>query len=164
MHTASNRTIIPYTTTDRINIIQEHLLEAFKEEWKLKIQGTRYSKVKSEWEVWKHTVYKDKSLNTAALRLRTGHSRLCAHMRKIGFEEDEDCPYCHSPETVEHYLLYCFRHHNARTHLRETVTQNGGVFDTQHILGGGDLPQNKKQSIAKALGMYLRATKKATQL
>ena len=45
-------------------------------------------------------------------RLRIGHTRLNAHLHRLGMTDTPHCPWCPTqPDTPEHLLLHCPHHH-----------------------------------------------------
>ncbi|KAG0710347.1 hypothetical protein GWK47_002516 [Chionoecetes opilio] len=65
---------------------------------------------------WTHSP--SRALDTAVTRLRIGHTRLNAHLHKLGMTDDPHCPWCPTYlDTPEHLLLQCPRHHSHRTAL-----------------------------------------------
>ncbi|KAG0720021.1 hypothetical protein GWK47_007025 [Chionoecetes opilio] len=70
---------------------------------------------------WTHSP--SRALDTAVTRLRIGHTRLNAHLHKLGMTADPHCPWCPTyPDTPEHLLLQCPRHHSHRTALLQSLS------------------------------------------
>jgi ribonuclease HI len=52
-------------------------------------------------------------------QLRTGHAPLAKHLHRIGKADSPICPTCRqNDESVQHYILHCTTHHQARQKLR----------------------------------------------
>ncbi|KAJ7158439.1 hypothetical protein C8R46DRAFT_836987, partial [Mycena filopes] len=63
------------------------------------------------------------------LQLRTGHIPLAKHLHKIQKAESPVCPCCRqADESVEHYLVHCPAHNDARRELYRTGGRNARVM------------------------------------
>ena len=69
---------------------------------------------------WTHST--SRVLDTAVTRLRNGHSLFNAHMHRLGLADTPHCPWCLTqPDTPQHLLLHCPRHHSYRTALLHSL-------------------------------------------
>ncbi|MPC54104.1 hypothetical protein E2C01_048011 [Portunus trituberculatus] len=65
----------------------------------------------------------NRALHTAVTRLRTGHTRLNAHLHRLGMTDSPHCPWCPTqPDTPEHLLLHCPHHHSHRVALLHSLS------------------------------------------
>ena len=55
------------------------------------------------------------------VQLRSGHVGLRSYLARFGHAESPLCQRCGVPETVEHYLIACIRHHRPRSRLIQAV-------------------------------------------
>ena len=106
---------------------------------------------------WPWVNYRHRYVETAAARLRIGHTELNANMFRFNQAESPNCDRCQVPETVEHYLMSCSRFTQARLELF-TAQRKEGIrnISTTTILGGGQLTPAQQTRIASALEVFLR--------
>ena len=65
----------------------------------------------------------NRALDTAITRLRIGHTRLNAHLHRLGMTDSPHCPWCPTQlDTPEHLLLHCPRHHSHRVALFHSLS------------------------------------------
>ncbi len=72
---------------------------------------------------WTHSP--SRALDTAVTRLRIGHTRLNAHLHRLGMTDTPHCPWCGcptQPDTPQHLLLHCPRHHSHRVALLHSLS------------------------------------------
>ena len=122
--------VIPETIYRRI--IKDAAYKLWSEEALRAISGSHLGRFRSDTTPHPWARAKDRALDVALLRLRIGHSRLNAHLHRIGIEPSPNCEWCmHAQETIEHVLLRCFRHHSIRTEL-VSYDLNATATNTRH--------------------------------
>ncbi|MPC60174.1 hypothetical protein E2C01_054212 [Portunus trituberculatus] len=61
--------------------------------------------------------------DTAVTRLQIGHTRLNAHLHRLGMTDSPHCPWFPTePDTQEHLLLHCPRHHSHHVALLHSLS------------------------------------------
>ncbi|XP_045105453.1 uncharacterized protein LOC123500965 [Portunus trituberculatus] len=83
-------------------------------------------------------LFPSRALDTAVTRLRTGHTRLNAHLHRLGMTDSPHCLWCPThPDTPEHLLLHCPRHHSRRVAFLPSLSAIHPHRPTlTHLLGG----------------------------
>ena len=93
--------------------------------------------------------------------LKLGCTRLEHHMNKIGIEDSPSCPHCGIPETVDHFLLQCFRFYSMRTEIEKNSREIGVQdFNTNILLGGSNYKKDTKQKIHKYVLKFIKSSNK----
>ena len=85
-------------------------------------------------------------------------------MNKICLDDSPDCPHCGVPETVNHFLLQCYRFHSIRTELKENLRELGVQdFNTTILLGGSNYKKEIKLKIHKYVLKFIKISNKELQ-
>ncbi|KAG0718494.1 hypothetical protein GWK47_052348 [Chionoecetes opilio] len=87
------------------------------------LQYTSLGRIRQDTRTPLGTQLPQRALDTAVTRLRIGHTRLNAHLHKLGMTDDPHCPWCPTYlDTPKHLLLQCPRHHSHRTALLQSLS------------------------------------------
>ncbi|XP_018010394.1 uncharacterized protein LOC108667833 [Hyalella azteca] len=98
-------------------------------------------------------------------RLRLGHVGLGAYLFRFGMSPSPMCGNCNVEDTIEHYLLICGLHREARRLLENAVATYGiDPLTVRDLLGGGDFPQSAQFAIVKATVAYIKSTGRLNSL
>lgn len=105
-------------------------------------------------------------LDTALTKLRIGHVGLNAHLHRLRLVDSPRCKWClYQDETIKHYLLECYRHFSARTHLRSRLTSLGiRNFDLPTLLSARGVAPHLQPTVIRLTCTYLRETGQLTRL
>ena len=146
---------------DTLNHINSRIKIALEEDWD-RFKGTqRLGLIKDKWEYWPCTEIPNRKMEISMARLRLGYTKLNKHMNKIGLSETPNCIHCNLPETVEHFLIHCYRYHSYRTELKAKLQEIGiKTLSTNILLGGGNIDKDKKSKIHKCTLKYIKQTNK----
>jgi len=69
------------------------------------------------------------------------------------------CNHCNVKDTIEHFLLDCGLHPEARRILESAVDPHGvSPLTVRDLLGGGDFTRNSQFAIVKATVEYIKST------
>ena len=106
---------------------------------------------------WTHSPCR--ALDTTITRLRIGHSRLRAHLHRLGLADNPYCPWCPTQlDTPEHVLLFCPRHHSHRVALMHSLNGLNIRRPTLAQLLGGSLPPDQAFKVLKQTRAFLQRT------
>ena len=130
-----------------------------------KKQRLHLGAIKPVIEKWPWTNTQSRQIDTAMTRLRLGHVGLNQHLHKFNMAESQLCSTCRVPESVPHFLTECTKYTVQRTKLTATLlTRNIVHADYKILLGSGNLSEENKKFIAKAVGSFLCSTGRLSQL
>ena len=108
------------------------------------------------------TVYPSQSVYTKIAQLRTGYCRLNQYQHKIGVVQSPDCSCGNGSETIEHYLLQCQDHQQARDLMDYNLFCDTGLpcLSIEALLSEGvDVPfKEHRSTIARHLGHFIETT------
>ncbi|MPC35035.1 hypothetical protein E2C01_028444 [Portunus trituberculatus] len=77
-------------------------------------------------------------MDTSVTRLKIGHTRLNAHLHRLGMTDSTHCPWCPTQlDTLEHLLLHCPRHHSHHVALLHSLSTIHPHRPTLTLLLGG---------------------------
>ena len=107
---------------------------------------------------------RNRRLDTALVRLRIGHCGLKNHLHRINLEESESCDWCNQPDTIEHFIFYCPRHHSARTELQSQLHARHIPFTLRNLLGGEDFSPQTNSLILKQFKVFLKRSERLGQI
>ena len=97
-------------------------------------------------------------LDVALTRLRLGHTRLTAHLHRLGLSPDPYCPWCRTvEETIEHFLLHCPRFHSHRVVLRDHLAALGvSTFDLPTLLAVAGIYSSHQAAVIRLTCVFLK--------
>ncbi|XP_045101462.1 uncharacterized protein LOC123498421 [Portunus trituberculatus] len=97
-------------------------------------------------------------LDVALTRLRLGHTRLTAHLHRLGLSPDPYCPWCRTvEETIEHFLLHCPRFHSHRVVLRDHLAALGvSTFDLPTLLAAAGVYSSHQAAVIRLTCVFLK--------
>ena len=138
-------------------VLKERFATFLAERWQRDKDEVFLGRHKLSWQDWPWSFVKDRGLEVAMARLRIGHSRLGAHMFRIGLATSPNCVFCGVPETVEHFLMRCYRFHSLRCGMLAAISRLGVQPITLSVLlGGGVHTLDMKGRIAYLVMGFLR--------
>ena len=138
-------------------VLKERFATFLAERWQRDKDEVFLGRHKLSWQDWPWSFVKDRGLEVAMARLRIGHSRLGAHMFRIGLATSPNCVFCGVPETVEHFLIRCYIFHSLRCGMLATISRLGVQPVTLSVLlGGGVHSLDVKGRIAYLVMGFLR--------
>ena len=138
-------------------VLKERFATFLSERWQRDKDEVFLGRHKLSWQDWPWSFVKDRGLEVAMARLRIGHSRLGAHMFRIGLATSPNCVFCGVPETVEHFLMRCYRFHSLRCGMLAAISRLGVQPITLSVLlGGGVHSLDVKGRIAYLVMGFLR--------
>ncbi|XP_045107993.1 uncharacterized protein LOC123502793 [Portunus trituberculatus] len=97
-------------------------------------------------------------LDVALTRLRLGHTRLTAHLHRLGLSPDPYCPWCRTvEETIEHFLLHCPRFHSHRVVLHDHLVALGvSTFDLPTLLAAAGVHSSHQAAVLRLTCVFLK--------
>ncbi len=159
-HTLRYRTITPRSKEETVRDIHFALLEYWQREW---VNGTEVSgkglflhQIKDRIGNWPWALNQNRLAETALARLRTGHAGVKAHLARFRMIDNPMCNCAQHEETIDHLLLHCHLHAQARTNLSNTLTLLNIDQSVKNLLGGGPFPPEIQVKIIKATIEYLK--------
>ena len=146
---------------DILNHIDTRVKQSLERDWDIIKRTQKLGQIKDKWEYWPSTEISNRKLEISMARLRLGYTRLNKHMHKIGINDSPNCKYCNIPETIEHFLIHCPRYHSHRTELKRNLQMLGiKTINTNILLGGSNIDNDKKLKVVKYTQKYLKQTGK----
>ncbi|XP_045104412.1 uncharacterized protein LOC123499945 [Portunus trituberculatus] len=105
-------------------------------------------------------------LDVALTRLRLGHTRLTAHLHRLGLSTDPYCPWCRTvEETIEHFLLHCSRFHSHRVVLRDHLVALGvSTFDLPTLLTAAGVHSSHQAAVLRLTCVFLKKREQLPRL
>lgn len=105
-------------------------------------------------------INKKRNIQTAMLRLRSGHNKLNHFMSRLDPEIPDECPHgCPEQEDATHILLYCQEYSEARDKLERKLIPLNIPFDVPTLLGlNGSIPKHTQTKIVVSLIAFLLET------
>ena len=130
-----------------------------------KKQRLHLGAIKPVIEKWPWTNTQSRQIDTAMTKLQLGHVGLNQNLNRFNMTESQLCSTCRVPETVPHFLTECTKYSVQKTKLMATLlTKNITHADYKILLGSGNLSQEHKTFIAKAVGSFLCSTGRLSSL
>ena len=131
--------------------------------WQLKYdtikQNLHIGPIKPTIEKWPWSNIRKRQIETAMIRLRSGHVGLNGHLHRFNMTDDPLCEFCSEPENTLHFLLTCRRYERQRLKLKRRLNRlNITDLDYITLLGGSQHSSEEKLHIIKAVGDYLQET------
>jgi len=120
-------------------------------------KGLFISLIKGEVGNWPWALNKNRAVETALARLRTGHAGVKAHLARFNMVDSPLCS-CGSSETIHHLLLTCPIHASARTNLTNALTALKVPVNLKNLLGGGPFSDVTQDAIVNAVASFLTST------
>ena len=121
------------------------------------------AEIKPKVGLWPWTSTKHRASDTAAARLRIGHSELNEPQHRFRMSDTPLCDRCQTPETTEHYLIYCRKYIWSRRKMTTNLTKEGiNNITVQTLLGGGEYSMEQQRVITLELGKFLRDSGRMT--
>lgn len=98
-------------------------------------------------------INKKRNIQTAMLRLHSGHNKLNHFMSRLDPEIPDECPHgCPEQEDATHILLYCQEYSEARDRLERKLFPLNIPFDVPTLLGlNGSIPKHTQTKIVVSL-------------
>ena len=94
-----------------------------------------------------------------------GHVGLNDYLHRFNMHASNLCQECRAPETIDDFLLYCWRYNLERANLLQQLRKKN-VFglNVKTLLGGSARHYNKRRSIYAALSTLVLATGRLNEL
>ena len=94
-------------------------------------------------------------------KMRIGHVPLNSYLNRFNLSSSDQCQYCNSSETLEHYLLHCTNYQNLRNQMKlELLKINVNQTDLKTLLAGNERYRSKRNDIMNITIDYVRKTKR----
>ena len=134
----ANTELLPIMKSARGNMINQATKKEWEGVWEKDITIARHlhriikrKHINKGMDVY-NSIYERRNIAIIA-RLRTGHCSLNQHLHLIGKLDSPLCECSDTPESVDHYLLYCIKYDQQRAKLQRNVGV-GGIW-TEKLLG-----------------------------
>ena len=155
------------TSTDHLSKLKSKVLTHWEEQWKSTTgsgaflrslrEGIKKDDITLALAKRKHQVI--------IHRLRTGHAGVKAHLHRIKREEDDECEEFQERETIEHYLLKCRLHEEARSKLITKLQQIGvPATSLKNLLGLNPQYHQQQADIIQATINFVEETGMTDQI
>ncbi|XP_045022915.1 uncharacterized protein LOC123466852 [Daphnia magna] len=107
-----------------------------------------------------HT-HRNRAIQTALMRLRSGHNKLNATISKWDMNVQPECPNgCAEKENTEHVLIHCPHYSRERRELSDALEELNLPLEVPTLTGiNFNIPKHTQGKIAKALIKYITDTK-----
>ena len=93
-----------------------------------------------------------------------GHAGVKAHLARFRMIDNPMCNCAQHEETMDHLLLHCHLHAQARTNLSNTLTLLNIDQSVKNLLGGGPFPPETQVKIIRATTDYLKEVNALKQM
>ena len=103
-----------------------------------------------------HTMLRNRRVNSAICRLRTGHTQLRSHLFRLNIVDSASCVHCGQPETISHVLFYCPRYYTNRVWFQHRVLSLGLPFVYERVLGSDLDDIGVRTRVYRHLTVYLK--------
>ena len=140
--------------------LKTSFFQLWKRTWKDKVILTQKGKFLSSilaepiYRPWLST--NPRILETVSARIRIGHVGVQNHMYRFEMSEDRFCTECGVPETIEHFLLNCEKHHDIRQEMQGSPTSLGVQLCMKNLLLGGCFDENIQKKIHFCVMKFVR--------
>ncbi len=149
-------------------ISTQEIIAAFNLVWKSKVVNNSVGQssniaVTSRFRAYGPLVWhlhENRQIQTALLKLRSGHNRLNHSRGRWNTEISQLCPNeCEETEDAEHVLLHCNKYHNERRRLLDLFTNLKTPITKQALLGLNlEIPKHTQLKIQQHLISFLKST------
>ena len=159
-------TNFPLETSEINRIVRKRLIIKWQQQYDTLKDTLHLGQIKRTIISWPWaSIKKSRKHETILTKLRLGHITLNQYLACFKIRNYPNCPTCHVPEDVHHFLLDCRQHSNQRVLLKRDLA-NLNITDANLciILGGGPYPEEKQRKIIEATCKYLTSTGKLDQL
>lgn len=106
--------------------------------------------------------FKDRTVDSAILRLRVGHHGLNAWLYRFNLSPSPDCGWCpNNPETREHVLLRCSKYKEQRKKLFNMLSKRGVNADDINVailLDGAGFTPHIRRYILRHVACFIKST------
>ena len=96
-------------------------------------------------------------------RMRIGHVPLNYYLYRLGLVDSDQCSYCGTEETLEHYLMECDQFFDERSRMFISIFYIIGYpprLSLKLLLGGGEFSAARNKLIVRALATYIRNSRR----
>ena len=131
----------------------------WKQRWEINRRNCALEQIKQELKDWNWCRIKNRQIDVAVTRLRTGLCKLRYYMHKIGLAENPECIKCNmnTEETITHFLIQCPSLSQQRSKLIRNLNIYGIVqITTDILLGGSNDEESVKEKINEELARFLK--------
>ena len=170
-HTNDRSTLFDLHREEQTSQLRQGFLSFWHQYWKdtcaSQQKGRFLRKIKDNIKSESHVDTGSRKMNSLIHRLRLGHAGLNKYMHMIGKSDTDLCMHCGDEETIEHYLLDCDQYYGERLKLFIEITQiirYPPRLTLKLILGGEKFPMKVNKEITRALGAYIRGTKRVDDI
>ena len=158
-HSHPSPIALPTDQTDQLTLLRTACTQHWDRQLTDALQYTTLGRYRQDTRPHCWTFSPSRALDTAVTRLRIGHTRLNNHLHRLGMVEDPHCPWCPTqPDTPEHLLLHCPRHHSHRTQLFHSLASLHIHRPTVADLLGGSQDPGQAFKILKHTRTFLTKT------
>ena len=159
-HQHSECILHPLSYTEDVSLLQSQVELYWKNYWinqaELEQKGLFLINIRCKNLHPRKWVFSRK-IETLLTRLRTGHVQLNAYLHRFNLSETDQCSFCQEVESIEHYLLKCYKYSASRMLLEHEINKAGGEMTLSCLLGG-DSHGKKQFKILKATVNYIKST------
>ena len=147
---------------DVLNLIKRENYTLLQYHWQQIKSNEFLGNNKPDWGIRKYDCKTDRKTEVIITRLRVGKTLLNKHAHKINVSNTPNCIYCNVEETIEHFILNCYRYHSLRTNLKNDLNKIklnlGNNLSVPLLLGGGDFDDDIKSKIHKCLVNFIKGS------
>ena len=156
-----NLTPYPLERYEIKRLVNTAMRESWQRQYDTIKQNLHIGPIKPKIGKWAWAHYGIRNQETIITRLRIGHVELNEYLHRFNQHDSPNCPHCNTPETTSHFLLDCTKYTTQRTRLKLKLrSEEITTFDTNTLLGGGNLTLHKQKEIVKALAFFIKETER----
>ena len=157
-HNLNHKSFCPLSIEDGKRKVKRAATRAWQLQYNTLKDNLHIGSIKPKIGHWPWASHKTRATETALTRLRLSHVELNAYLHRFNQADSPLCQACGSPETVDHYLLYCRRFAQARWKLRSTLQRSGIAVSKKILLGGGSHQEKDQKIILESVVTFLKET------
>ena len=157
-HNSNQKILCPLSIEEGKRKVKRAASQAWQLKYNTQKDNTHIGTIKTKIGHWPWASHKIRAAETALTRLRMSHVELNAYLHRFNQSDSPLCHTCRSPETVDHFLIFCRRYHLARRRLFGTLQNKGIAVSKKTLLGGGPYKETEQKIILEGMVTYLKET------
>ena len=157
-HNNNQKILCPLSIEEGKRKVKRAATEAWQLQYNTQKDNIHLGTIKPRIGHWTWASHKTRAAETALARLRINHVELNAYLHRFNQADSPLCQTCGSPESVDHYLIYCRKYSQARRKLFSTLQKRGIAASKKTLLGGGPHQEQDQKTILEGVVIFLKET------